>query len=335
VEPGDAGSRLVGFVVQRLLRVGSAALVLVLLGEFLLPGGGAWQPLVWAGAAVALWTPTTLLLFQARFLGTAPSSDGGADDPEEDPAARIRIVRALTAEHVVGSVPLAVASVFAIARLGAMGVAVGVLALALIGRKLVSSAVTMERHVAALEREQGRWEAAVDRLGRLERAPLATVRDRARSDLAQTLQLAGRIDEAVAALERIDDPASHRVPAKLARLVVAADPDRALALASSGELDVDDQLAIHVLAQLHRGEGHVDTDLVERLREAVRDPGPARGLLSLLLGASLARRQPEAAQRALSDAAWTSDDLPWLQPLWPGVATPLADLSSWTATTPR
>ena len=253
VEPGAAPTELIGFVVQRLLRVGSAALVMVVLGEFVRPAGGALQALFLVAFAVGVWTPTSAVLFRVRFL-RSPHED------EHDPGPRATVVRALTAEHVVGSVPLLVAAGFAMRFLGPTGLAVGLLAVAIVGRKLWQSVVTMERHLAALERVDERFDAAALRLRRLERWTVGRGRDAARSDLAQTLQLTGRIDDAVAALERISDPVGHRVPAKLARLVVAADPGRALAVAEAAALSGPDRLVVEVLAALH-SEGKLDRNL--------------------------------------------------------------------------
>jgi len=324
VRGAGGGGRLLGFVVQRLLRVGSAALVLVVLGEFVRPGGGLLQGVVLGLSGVALWTPTSLVLFRARFL-TPPGLD------EDHPEVRTTLVRALTAEHLIGSLPLIVAAVFAIRFLGVLGIALGVIALGIVGRKLLAALVAMERHVAGLEREQQLWSASVARLARLEGRTLGAQRDAVRSDLAQSLQLMGRVDEAIEVLSRIADPARHRVPVKLARLVVARDAEHARALLEGGGASRFDRLVIDVLATLHGERGKATNEQLEALRQAmIIAPPRQQGLLALLLGACQAARAPDDARATLAVAEWSADDLPWLRSLWPAVADRLDPL--WAST---
>jgi len=316
------------FVLQRTLRITASVVVLLLLTAFLL-GDEPRTLLVAALMGLVLWAPTSAVLFRITFLpGPADPRLRGDDGRPLSALDAVHGLRANAAEHLLGSLPLLIAGLFAAFRLGPLGIAAGTLAVAIVTASGANAVYTMEHQVSRVEAATGRSHLAAQRLTRLVGWSWGRRRDALLHSLARVRFGEGRVDDALSALARIRDPERFFVVPLRAQMLAGRDPDRALRALAHPGLSEGQRALIEALVDLH-------TDRVELVRQRSAQLGDiadgsahdVRSLLHLLLAAALA--PDEGAVEHLVAGGWARDRLPWLHQVWPAVARRLEAIAHW------
>jgi len=318
------------FLLQRALRVGVTAAGVGLVSASI---GHSWAWFtIGAGLAALVLLPTSLILARITLFPGEPDSRFVSTTGTPVHLTDVRwTARAQVTEYLLGALWLPLLGVSALGLEGAVRYSVLVV-LALVGvlqiRRGTNAVITLALHEATIDLAVGNPRRALRLTSLLERLP-GRAGDGVLSVLSMARLRTGDVPGAISALDRIRHRQRYRVGPLRAQLTIARDSlDDAAAMGRSLATDDPESAAIlATLVDLYSGRADAVADRADTL---MSHPDPqARRSLALLIGASLAHRDPVRAAGLLTDHEWRPDDLSWIAPLWPPVAEALEQLPGW------